>query len=159
MDLDQQLEQLIAEAPKDRGMPKVMEHAIAPILKVIAQQLQHHDYYILQNTEENWQVTTLRHRQDQTLTKRVIYGFPSLEDAQTFAQHNDDPELMALPVPVTHILFELLGFDQVDSLIFFDHAGNYDNGVEIPKEKLEQSIREKLKQLKAKIEQPPANFA
>ncbi|AFZ43228.1 hypothetical protein PCC7418_1020 [Halothece sp. PCC 7418] len=159
MDLDQQLEQLVAEAPTERGMPQVMEYAIAPILKVVAQQLGHHDYYILQNTEENWQVTTLRHRHDQNLTKRVIYGFPTLEDARTFAQHSDDPELMALPIPITHILFELLAFDQVDSVIFFDDSGNYENGVEIPKEKLEQSIREKLKQLKAKTEQPPANLA
>jgi len=159
MNIDQQLEQLIAEAPTERGMPKVIEYAIAPILKIIAQRLHHHDYYILQNTKENWQVTTLRHRQDQNLTKRVIYGFPTLEDARTFAQHSDDPELMALPVPVTHILFELLAFDQVDSVIFFDKSGNYDNGTEIPKEKLQQSIREKLQQLKAKTEQPPANFA
>jgi hypothetical protein len=159
MDLDQQLEKLIAEAPTERGMPKVMEYAIAPILKVIAQQLQHEDYYILQNTEENWQVTTLRHRQDQNLTKRVIYGFPTLEDAKIFARHSDDPELMASPVPITHILFELLAFDQVDSVIFFDESGNYDNGVEIPREKLEQSIREKLKELKAKTENPPANLA
>jgi hypothetical protein len=159
MDLDQQLEKLIAEAPTERGMPKVMEYAIAPILKVIAQQLQHEDYYILQNTEENWQVTTLRHRQDQNLTKRVIYGFPTLEDAKIFARHSDDPELMASPVPITHILFELLAFDQVDSVIFFDESGNYDNGVEIPREKLEQSIREKLKALKAKTENPPANLA
>lgn len=159
MDIDQQLEQLIVEAPPDRGMPKVIEFAIAPILKVIAQKLQHQDYYILQNAEENWQVTTLRHRQDQNLTKRVIYGFPTLEDAGTFAQHSDDPQLMALPVPVTHILFELLAFDQVDSVIFFDHSGNYDNGTEIPREKLHQSIREKLKQLKDKAEQPPSNLA
>ena len=159
MDIDQQLKKLIADAPAERGMPKVMEYAIAPILKVLAQQLQHEDYYILQNTEENWQVTTLRHRQDQNLQKRVIYGFPSLDDAKIFAQHSDNPELMALPIPITHILFELLAFEQVDSIIFFDQPGNYDNGVEIPKEKLEQSIREKLKQLKEKTEQPPANLA
>jgi hypothetical protein len=159
MDIDQQLEKLIEEAPAERGMPKVMEYAIAPILKRIAQQLQHQDYYILQNVEEKWQVTTLRHRQDENLKKRVIYAFPSLEDAGTFAQHSDDPQLMALPVPVANILFELLAFDQVDSVIFFDESGNYDNGTEIPRDKLQQLIREQLKKLKEKTEEPPANFA
>lgn len=159
MDIDQQIKQLIEEAPADRGLPKVMESAIAPILRVLAQQLQHQDYYILQNSAENWQVTTLRHREDHNLTKRVIYAFPSLEAAGIFAQHSADPELMALPVPVTHILFELLAFDQVDSVIFFDQSENYDNGIEIPREKLQQSIREKLKQLKEKTKQPPANLA
>lgn len=153
MDIDQQLEQLIAEAPTERGMPKVMEAAIAPILKAIAQKLQHENYYILQNTEEKWQVTTLRHRQDHNLEKRVVYGFPTLEDAGTFAQHNDDPDLMALPIPVTHILFELLAFEQVDSVIFFDQSGNYENGIDIPREKLQESIREKLKQLKKQAKQ------
>lgn len=159
MEIDQQLEQLIQEAPADRGMPKIMEYAIAPMLKAIAENLQHQDYYILQNAEESWQVTTLRHREDQNVTKRVIYGFPTLEDAGIFAQHNDDPQLMALPVPVTHILFELLAFDQVDSVIFFEESGNYENATDIPREKLQESIREKLKQLKDKIEQPPANLA
>ncbi len=157
MSIDQQLEQLIQQAPTEGGMPKVMELAIAPILRAIAQKLQHENYYILQNTEEKWQVTTLRHRQDHNRQKRVIYGFPSLEEARTFAQHNDDPELMALSIPVTHILFELLAFEQVDSVIFFDQSGNYEKGVDIPRDKLQESIREKLKQLKQ--QQPPANLA
>jgi hypothetical protein len=158
MDLDQQLRQLIEDAPEERGMPVVMERAIAPTLKLLAHQLQHQEYYILQSSEENWQVTTLRHRENQNLEKRVIYAFPSLEDAEAFAQHND-PQLMALPIPVTHILFELLALEQVDTLIFFDESGNYDNGTEIARKNLHQLIQEQLKKLKEKSEQPPANFA
>ncbi|MFB6277679.1 MAG: hypothetical protein ABEI32_16200 [Halothece sp.] len=158
MDIDQQLQELIAEAPEDRGMPKVMEYAIAPIIKVIAQRLQHQEYYILQNAEENWQVTTLRHREDENLTKRVIYAFPTFEDAGSFAQHSE-PELMALPVRVAQILFELLAFEQVDSVIFFDESGNYKDGTEIPRDKLQELMREQLKKLKEQTEQPPANLA
>jgi len=158
MNIDDQLQELIAEAPDDRGMPKVMEYAIAPIIKVIAQQLQHQEYYILQNGDQNWQVTTLRHREDENLTKRVIYAFPTFEDAGSFAQHSE-PELMALPVGVVQILFELLAFEQVDSVIFFDESGNYDNGTEIPRDKLQELMREQLKKLKEEVEQPPANLA
>lgn len=159
MDIDQQLEKLIVEAPQERGMPQVIEYAIAPILKLIAQQLQHQDYYILQNTEEKWQVTTLRHRENHNLTKRVIYGFPSWEDGESFAKHSDDTELMALSVPVVNILFELLAFEEVDSVIFFDESENYDHRTEIYREKLQKLIREQLKKLKEKTERPPSNLA
>ncbi len=155
-EIDQQIQQLIDDSPEDRGMPLVMEYAIAPILKALAQELQHQDYYILQSTDEKWQVTTLRHRQDDNLTKRVVYGFPTFEDASTFAQYSD-PDLMALPVPVTHALFELLAFEQVDSIILFDESGNYENGTEITREGLQKLIREQLKKVKEKAQQH--NFA
>ncbi len=59
MNLENQLKILIDEAPQYGISPVVIQKAIAPVLQLFAEQLQHSEYYILQNLEENWVLTTI----------------------------------------------------------------------------------------------------
>src|SRR4028118_787633 len=101
MDLAQQIQALINNAPQDGTTPKAIE-AIAPVLTLLASQLRHLEYYILQTLDQGWVVTTLSNRTQPEVEKNVIYAFPSLKDAADF-QSVYDPEILAATVPVTHI--------------------------------------------------------
>src|SRR5919202_479487 len=113
MDLDQQIQVLIDNAPQDGVTPKVVE-AIAPVLKLLAGSLQHSHYYILQTLDQGWVLTTLSNRAQPQFEKNVVYAFPTLKDAKAF-QSVPDPQVIALPIPVTHIVFQMFAMDTVDS--------------------------------------------
>ena len=59
MDLERQLAELIEDAANYGVPPVVIEKAIAPVLRQFANQLQHSEYYILQNLEQDWVLTTI----------------------------------------------------------------------------------------------------
>ena len=79
MDLDRQIKVLVDEAPQDGVTPQVVA-AVAPVLLLLASRLRHLQYYILQNLDRDWVVTTLSDRANPKVTKRVIYAFPTLAD-------------------------------------------------------------------------------
>ncbi|MEO1401287.1 MAG: hypothetical protein AAFV72_08520 [Cyanobacteria bacterium J06635_1] len=140
MNLDQQIQILIDEAPDQTAAQAVQ--TVAPLLKELAEQLKHPEYYILQNVEQGWVMTTLSHRQTEAPTKTVIYAYPSLEAASAGQKNN--PELMAMPYPVTHLLFQLLSLKQLDSLILLDDGGK--QGVEVQRQMLQTLLQQQLKQ-------------
>ncbi|AFY65411.1 hypothetical protein [Geitlerinema sp. PCC 7407] len=146
MDLDQQLSVLLEEAPQDGSTPAAIA-AIAPLLKQIALQLRHREYYIRQSLDQQWMLTELVQRGQTETTKTVIYAFPSLNDAASGAKGAQDPRLMALPVPVTHILFQMLALEGVDSIIFVETPGDPNSGVEVQRSILQALVREQLIQL------------
>lgn len=145
MTLDQQIETLIREAPQDGTTPALVS-AIAPVLKAFAEQLQHTEYYILQNLSENWLSTTLQRQVTETEAelRTVVYAYATLKDASSGYNYVKDPELMALPVPVIDILFRLNGMEGVDSTIFFDQINPEHPGVEVSRSDLNQSIQDHL---------------
>jgi hypothetical protein len=144
MDIDQQIQVLIDEAP-DATTAKAVE-VVAPLLKGIASQLQQREYYILQTLEQGWMMTTLSNRQSPDTRKTVIYAYPSLAAAATAGQQ-DNPQLMALPHPVTHLLFQLLALKQVDSFIFLENRpGQSAQGAEIRRQDLERVLQGQLNQ-------------
>lgn len=140
MNIEQQIQQLIDQAPQ-YGVKAEDVQTIAPVLKAITNQLQHSQYYILQNLAQEWVMTTLQHRAQTNQTKNVIYAYASLEavKANTAAL---DPQIVALPIPVVHILFQLLGMPPVDSIIFFDDAKTQQSGAEISRQSLQQLIQQ-----------------
>ncbi|MBW4467837.1 MAG: hypothetical protein KME07_20615 [Pegethrix bostrychoides GSE-TBD4-15B] len=146
MTIDQQLQQLIQQAPTDEA--KADLQVIAPVLKALAKRLQHLDYYLLQDLEQRWVMTQLQHRGQPDLTKTVIYAYPSLE-AVSMAQPNPDPQLMALPIPTVQLLFQLLAIKPIDSLIFLDQS--QPPGIEISRQLLQSLIAQQL--------QPPIEMA
>lgn len=152
MDLTQQIQVLIENAPQDGVTPKIIE-AIAPVLKQLAGQLKHTDYYILQNREQGWVLTTISNRVNPQLEKKVVYAFPSLKDANASGQV-PDPNVIALPVPVTHILFQMFAIDIMDSTVFFDTPG-MTTGTEVRREDLQNLVQIQLQQIQP---QPRANF-
>ena len=146
MNIEQQLQILVDDAAKQGISPLVIERAIAPVLKLFAQQLKHLEYYILQNLDEQWVLFTISDRQQVKSDKTVIYAFPTLKDAANF-QGSKDPSILAASFPVTHILFQLLSFKPVDSIIFLEQPGNLNAGTQIELDKLQSLIQQQIQNL------------
>ena len=146
MDLDQQLQILIDDAPK-YGVPAlVIEKAIAPVLKFFAEQLKFSEYYILQNETEDWVRFSVRNDPQQDFDKTVIYAFTSYQDAIQFNQKQDE-KIVANSLPTTHILFRLFSIKKIDSIIFFNEVENLNQGIELKREDLQNLIQQQLQKL------------
>ena len=151
MDLDRQIQQLIDNAPQDGVTPRIMV-AIAPILKSLARQLKHSQYYIMQTIGSNWVLTTLSNSAQSDRQKTVIYAFPTLQDAANSSYAQQDPQVMAIPVPVTHILFQMVAMEPVDSLVFFEIPGNLDAGTEMRRTDVQDLIEQYLQQTQSRTQ-------
>ncbi len=156
MDLEQQIQVLIENAPQDGTTPKIVE-AIAPVLTLIANQLRHSDYHILQTLDQGWVVTTLSNRAQPDVEKNVIYAFPTLKDATDF-QSVADPQIIVATVPVTHILFQMLAIDTITSIVFFNTPGNLTAGTEVRRDDLQQLIQIQLQQIHSTPRSYPSNL-
>ncbi|MFB2770222.1 hypothetical protein ACE1AT_13180 [Pelatocladus sp. BLCC-F211] len=143
MDLKAQIQSLIDNAPQDGITPKLVA-AIAPALSAIAQKLRHPQYHILQNLDQQWVLTTLSNRGNPQEEKQVIYAFPTLQDIPTSYSAGLDPQVIAAPIPVTHILFQLLALEPVDSIVFFDTAESNINGIEVRRSDLQHLVQQQL---------------
>jgi len=153
MDLEQQIQDLVNGAPQDGQTPEAVQ-SISPVLKQIAKQLKHTQYYIWQTLEQNWVVTTWNNQDDPQLGKRSIYGFSRLEDALTAATAGPvGLQLVAMPVMVVELLFQTIALSSVDSLVFYDHPGNLALGTEIGCQEVRKLIRMQLQNMKEQI--PP----
>lgn len=156
MTLEKQL-QIIIDDAKNHAVPRaVVEKAIAPVLKSFAEQLQHLEYYVLQNLGEDWVLTTILNPQLQQ-EKKVIYGFISVQDAATF-QGLANPDVIAMPIPVVQLLFRLFSLEQVDSIIFLENSQNLNYGVEIERDRLLQLIQRQLEQIRKVPPSSPPNI-
>ncbi|BAZ44257.1 hypothetical protein NIES4102_12650 [Chondrocystis sp. NIES-4102] len=153
MELEQQLAVLISEAADNGIPPVIIEQAIAPIIKLFAQQLKHLEYYVLQNLESDWVLTTISNSQLQQ-EKQVIYAFVSVQDAATF-QRKTNPDLIAVPISIVQLLFQLFSFEQVDSIIFLENSQNLNQASEVKRSYLVEAISQQLQQLNS----PPNNLA
>jgi hypothetical protein len=144
MDLETQIQLLIDNAPRDGISPHLIT-AIAPALRAIAQQLRHSQYYILQK-EGSWVLTTLSHRANPGLEKQVIYAFSTIQDVSLISSAGRDPQVVATPIAVTHILFQLIALAPVDSIVFLETPGTLDHAFEVQRSQLENIIQKQLKQ-------------
>ncbi|MEB3278146.1 MAG: hypothetical protein VKK42_04400 [Lyngbya sp.] len=162
MDLDQQIQVLIDNAPQDGTTPGVIQ-AIAPALKILAEQLQRDHYYILQGTDKSWVLTTLGHLDQPDLQKRVIYAYPTFEEASNRSPISAPANLVAKPTPiaVTHILFQMVAIQPLDSIIFFEVPGSLDRGTEVKRSEVQDLIRVYLERYRAMVQSRniPPNFA
>jgi hypothetical protein len=104
MDLDQQIQSLIDKAPPDGSTPQILK-AIAPALLLLAQQLKHLEYSILQTFEQSWAIAVLSNLKQPGREKRVIYAWTSFQDASLAATAAGDRAKRPVSMPVTHILF------------------------------------------------------
>lgn len=154
MDLNQQIQVLIDEAPH-YGVASTEVEAIAPALKAIAAQLKHPQYYVLQTPDQGWLMTTIANNTEPELTKNVIYGFPTLKDVTASTHAQEDPRVIALPIPIAHILFQMLAMKPVDSIVFFETPGNLQVGTEITRENLMALIQIHLQKFQSESRLPP----
>ena len=145
MKLEQQLKYLVTDAAS-HGVPVVvMETAIVPVLKMLATQLEHDEYYILQNVESNWVLTTISNAKLKQ-QKKEIYAFITVQDAAIGAK--SDSNLIAAPIPVTQLLFRLFSLHQVDSIIFMNNSSDLNNGIEVKRDRFLDLIQQQIKKLK-----------
>ena len=155
MDLDQQIQALIEKAPPDGSTPQILE-AIAPALVLIAQQLQHLEYSILQAVDQSWAIVVLSNLKQPGREKRVIYAWSSLQDASQAAAAGDRVKPVSLPV--THILFQMIALEGIDSIVFFENPGNLDVGTEIPREQVQNLINVYLQQYRSTLPSNSSNL-
>lgn len=153
MNLDRQIQSLIDDAPDDGITPRIVQ-AIAPGLKQFATKLRHKQYFIVQSLDGEWVVTTISDRQKPKIEKRVIYAFPTLQDIPK----TTDTQLIAVPIAVTHILFQLIALETVDSIIFFEIPGDANTGYEIKRADMQKLVQVQLKP-KSPFNQIPPDLA
>ena len=148
MTLNQQLQQLVEEAP-DYGVPAIiMQNGVIPIIKAFAQQLNYSQYYLRQTLDDNLLLTILASEQNPEREKKVIYAFPTVKDAQNFPDSKmNDSNIVAQELPVTQILFQMFTMKGVDSIIFLDRPDDYQQSKEIYCYKLQSAIKQNLSNL------------
>jgi hypothetical protein len=140
MDIPAQVQTLISEAPSDNVMQEGIQ-VVAEVLGQIALGLGHLQYYVLQNFENQWQVTTLEHRTQPDLQKTVLYVYGHLADATREGQSAD---LIAVPIQTVPLLFQFFSFTQVDSLMFVDEANQPDQIKELSRADLQAVVQASL---------------
>lgn len=161
MDIDQQIEALVEDAPQDGRTPALVR-AIAPALKQIAQGLRHSHYYLLQSpTDHRWLSTTLQSRSQPQQQKTVIYAFASREDAQGQTNLLELQPPLVNRLPVIPLIFQMVTLTPIASMIFFENPGNPETGTEILRQEVEDLIQEQIQgiRLKSKGGDIPPNFA
>ncbi len=144
MNLDQQIQLLIENAPQDGQTPKIVA-AIAPALKLLSQRLRHESYYIVQNLDGRWLTTTLSNRAQPGVEKVVIYAFPTLSDATTGPLTPQTGSCVAAKFPVTHILFQMMALNSVDSLVFFETPNELTKAIEVSRQDIQNLVQNQLR--------------
>lgn len=154
MNLQQQIEALIAASPQDGQTPAAVA-AIAPVLQQFAQQLKQNQYYIVESADQQWQVTTLRHREKPELEKTVIYAYRDPAEAAA----SSPPPLRVVSQGVIALLFQLIALEGVDSLIFMENSRQRSSGKEIRRQSLQEQVQRKLQECLPQLLGLPADLA
>lgn len=149
MDINQQIQMLVQQAPQYGASSREVE-AIAPALITVADRLKHPEYYVLQTLEQNWVMTVLNHPTESEVTKNVLSVFPTLEDAKTNASGFENARLIAVPIPVIHILFQMLAMEPLDSIIFFEQPRDFNTGTEVTRASLLELVQLSLQTVQAR---------
>ena len=152
MDIEQQLNALIDGAPSEANLKAAIK-TVSPVIRTVAKQPKHSEYYILQSVQRQWLQATIAHKNSPNQPKRVIYAYPSLAAAASDKLAKSNPGLMALPVPVAQLLFQLPSIDPVDSLIFLE-TDNRDQAIEVRRTDLKILFQSQLTQ-SAQPQVPP----
>ncbi|BAZ14399.1 hypothetical protein NIES4071_62420 [Calothrix sp. NIES-4071] len=153
MDLQAQIQLLIDNAPQDGITPQLIT-AIAPALQTVAQRLTHKQYYVLQGMDEQWVLTTLSNRTNPELEKRVVYAYPTLQDAFYSELRSSYSQLTAKPIGVIHVLFQLTAMEPVDSIVFFETSGVSGDTIEIPRFELQSLIQQVMTNYRNRVVPP-----
>ncbi len=142
MEIQAQVQGLIDNAPADGADPEAIR-LVATVLGQVAEGLDHTEYYILQNFQQQWQVTTLQHLTQEELQKTVLYAYGHLSDATRVGQSED---LIAAPISVVQLLFQFFSFEGVDSVLFIDKANSPDQIRELERQDLQLMVQSYLEQ-------------
>ena len=144
MDIEHQIQALIEGAPPEANIKQAIQ-AVSPVIRTVAQQLQHLEYYILQSVNNQWLQATVARKDNPAQPKRVIYAYPSLAAAAGDKLAKSNPDLMALPVPLARLLFQLPSIEPVDSLIFLE-TERRDRAIEVRRQDIKNMFQAHLTQ-------------
>ncbi|MDY7014857.1 MAG: hypothetical protein SVX43_14885 [Cyanobacteriota bacterium] len=157
LDIDRQIQDLVDRAPPNAGTQKAIARAVGPVLKGFASRMQHLNYFLIRGRERGWMVTALSNRTQPEIEKKVIYAFSTARDARGFSDDTKEKSKVE-SVPVTHILFQMLALQGVDSVVFMETPGNFERGTEIRRVDLQESIARQLQE-KARSRGIPPDLA
>ena len=144
MDIDQQLQDLIDGAPPEADLKQAIQ-VVSPVIKGIAKQLKHPQYFILQSVSKQWLQATIAHKSNPTQPKKVVYAYPSLAAAAGDKLAKSNPGLMALPIAVAELLFRLPSIEPVDSLIFLETEAR-DQAIEVKRTEIKTLFQHQITQ-------------
>jgi hypothetical protein len=137
MNLDRQIQVLIDDAPDLESQISVA--AIAPVLQEVAATLPLTEYYICQSSAGEWEISTLRHRQQLNLEIQAIYAFAKIEDIAK-VNRGELKSASAVKISIVQLLFQMLAIPTLDRVIFFNNSQNLDRGQEIHRSQLMKLI-------------------
>ncbi len=151
MNLDRQIQALIDEAPDLQSQISIA--AIAPVLRELAAKLPLTEYYISQSAAGEWEISTLRHRQEPNLEIQVIYAFAQIEDITKVNRREVSPS--AAQIPIIQLLFQMLAIPTLDRVVFFNDSQHLELGDEIHRSQLLSLITARLDEIDRKPSLPP----
>jgi hypothetical protein len=152
MNLDRQIQVLIDDAPDLESQMSVA--AIAPVLQELAATLPLTEYYICQSPAGEWEISTLRHRQQPNLEIQAIYAFAKIEDIAK-VNRGELKSASAAKTPIVQLLFQMLAIPTLDRLIFFNNSQNLDRGQEIHRSQLMKLIADRFESIDTGSSLPP----
>ncbi|MDX2256375.1 MAG: hypothetical protein NW214_12740 [Pseudanabaenaceae cyanobacterium bins.39] len=141
--LDQQVTLLVESTPDIETASAV--NLIASVLKAIAQNLKYTSYFVIQDLEGGWLLTPLSNHDNPELEKVTIYAYCNQTAANIERLRLNDENLICGQYNIIDMLFRLIGMKQVDSIVFFDHATDTQQGIEVGRMDIEKLCEKQIK--------------
>ncbi len=143
MNLNQQIETLIKDAPNDPEMRQITE-TVAPVLRRMASKFRYLEYYVLHTPDQGWVSFTLTHRTQSHIERKVIYAFSSSKDINDVISETDLSGLSVVSIGIIDLLFQFYALNLGDSLVVFDTPKNTESACEIPRQEFDALLRQSL---------------
>jgi hypothetical protein len=143
MNLEEQIQALLQNAPDDREMRQITEF-FAPVLRQLTSNLQYTTYHVLQTPDQDWVCFTLNHRTQSHVEKTVVYAFSSAKDVSLSISAQDRAGLSVVAIGIIELLFQFFTLNLGDSLICFDQPGHPDRAIEISRREFEQALQKNV---------------
>lgn len=159
---------LVDTAPQN-GIPTAAMQQVADVLTQVAQHLDHLQYTTLRYPDGGWltvrvvedpaagEAESLSSEGSQPTTHLWIPAFGHLEDAHTTLAELKErsPELETASFGVLELLFLALGLSRADGIVFYDQAGDRQQGKTVACRALMEQVNQSLRRWAS----PPPSMA
>ncbi|MEN9202763.1 MAG: hypothetical protein Q6K80_00285 [Thermostichus sp. DG_1_6_bins_120] len=140
---------LVDSGPRN-GIPTAAMERVVDVLTAVAQHLDHLQYTTLRYPDGGWLTVRVVEKPAQQGSEPVTHlwipAFGHLEDAQTTLAelHNQAPDLEAAPFGVLELLFLGLGLSRADGIVFYDQAGDRQQGKTVACQPLAEQVNQAI---------------
>ncbi len=149
---------LVDTAPQN-GIPTAAMQQVADVLTEVAQHLDHLQYTTLRYPDGGWLTVRVVEKPaprasgteslegSEPITHLWIPAFGHIEDAQTTLAElsSQAPELEAASFGVLELLFLGLGLSRADGIVFYDQAGDRQQGKTVASQPLTEQINQAIR--------------